>query len=127
MALIYEWGFFVEPGKEDEFRRWLADHEDDLARAAPPNYEYLGTYTPVWAPGGRGGDFHQVWRYGHPLSFNFRDAATSTGGEFTELARQYLSFVDESRSAEETFRLHRSVSDHTPSRAPAPRAVPSTD
>ena len=80
MALIYEWGFFVEPGKEDEFRRWLADHEDDLARAAPPNYEYLGTYTPVWAPGGRGGDFHQIWRYGHPLSFNFRDAATSTGG-----------------------------------------------
>lgn len=111
MALIYEWGFFVQPGREKEFRDWLATHEWALAEAAPPKYEYLGTYTPVWAPGGRGGEFHQIWRYGHSQSFDFRDAASTTGGDFTELARQYLSFVDEARAADETFRLHRSVVD----------------
>ncbi|HEY7705121.1 MAG TPA: hypothetical protein VID03_09880 [Acidimicrobiia bacterium] len=111
MALIFEWGFFVEAGRVDEFEAWLGLNEEKLAAVAPPQYEYLGTYVPLWAPGGRGGDFHQIWRYGHALRFDFRDAAANTGGEFTELARQYLSFVDSSRESEETFRLHRSVTD----------------
>ncbi|HUO47186.1 MAG TPA: hypothetical protein VM470_10195 [Acidimicrobiia bacterium] len=111
MALLSDWGFFVLPAKESEFRLWLRENEDLLTRQAPRGYQYLGTYKPVWRPETESAEFHQVWRYGDNKPPDMRLAAADTGGDFTELARQYLSFVDQSRQEEETFRLYKSVED----------------
>ena len=111
MSLIYDWGFYVAPGREDAFREWLSENESKLAELAPKSYEYLGTFRPLW--GEAIGDYHQMWRYGTDRPPDLRRAAADAGGAFTELARQYLSFVDETRATEETFRLYRSVLDKT--------------
>ncbi len=111
MALIYDWGFYVKPDREEAFREWLTEHERELAELAPKSYEYLGTFRPLW--GEAIGDYHQMWRYGAERPPDLRQAAADTGGAFTELARQYLSFVDDSRADQETFRLYRSVVDPT--------------
>ena len=118
MSLIYDWGFYVAPEREEAFRAWLAENEPKLAELAPKSYEYLGTFRPLW--GEATGDYHQMWRYGSERPPDLRRAAADTGGAFTELARQYLSFVDETRAAEETFRLYRSVLDKT--RVPPPQS-----
>lgn len=110
MALIYEWGFFVRPGAFDELREWLHEHESELADSAPQGLEYLGTYLPVWAPEQRC-ELYQVWRWRRSGEFNLRAAAGADRGAFAELASQFLSFVDDSRTYEETFRLHRSITD----------------
>ena len=107
MALIYEWGFHVKAGKEADFESWLALNEQGLAEKSPNHYEYLGTYVPVWDSLKTG--YRQLWRYGSERVPDMRKAASDTSGEFTALAREYLSFVDETRSDDETFRLHRSV------------------
>lgn len=110
MALIYEWGFFLKPDVLDEFREWLSSHEETLARAAPEGLEYLGTYLPVWAPEQRC-DMYQVWRWRRANEFNLRAAAGADKGAFARLASEFLSFVDDRRTEEETFRLHRSVTE----------------
>lgn len=107
--LVSDWGFFLKPGTEDRFNQWLADNEERFAAVAPANYEYLGTYVPLWRGEGETAPFHQMWRYGSHRPPDLRAAAGDTSGEFTEMARQFLSFVDESRSSDETFRLYRSA------------------
>ena len=102
--LLYDWGFFVEPGRRDEFVAWLEENERRMVETAPKNYEYLGTYRSL-SPESR--DFHQIWRYRAETPPDMRKAAADTTGEFTEVAREYLSFVDTSREADEEFRLYR--------------------
>lgn len=109
MALLSDWGFFVQPDREKEFRHWLTENEARLTTMAPKGYEYLGTYLPLWRPEGESAEFHQLWRYGSSRPPDMRVAASDSGGAFTDLAREYLSFVDQSRQDEETFRLYRSV------------------
>ncbi|MDP3984638.1 MAG: hypothetical protein Q8Q52_06530 [Acidimicrobiia bacterium] len=109
MALLSDWGFFLRPGRESEFRDWLGENEEQLSRLAPKGYEYLGTYLPLWRPETESAEFHQIWRYGSSRPPDMRVAAADTGGAFTELAREYLSFVDQTRQEDETFRLYRSV------------------
>lgn len=111
MALVYEWGFFVKPHREEEFRAWLLANEGRLAKTAPPHYEYLGTFVPLWADEATRRDVHQVWRYATPHDFDLRHIAEASPGAFTELVSEFLSFVDETRATEETFRLYRSVTD----------------
>lgn len=108
MALIYEWGFFLKPDALDEMREWLASNERSFAAAVPEGLEYLGTYLPVWAPEQRC-EVYQVWRWRRANEFNLRMAAEADRGTFARLASQFLSFVDDGRTDEETFRLHRSV------------------
>lgn len=107
MALLYDWGFFVEPGRRDEFTAWLEENERRLSDLAPKNYEYLGTYRPL-SPGSC--DFHQLWRYGAERPPDLRTAAAGSG-HFTEVAREYLSFVDTTRESEEEFHLYRAAID----------------
>ncbi|MDH4116102.1 MAG: hypothetical protein OEX04_11100 [Acidimicrobiia bacterium] len=109
MALISDWGFFLKPGKEEEFDRWLDENEPRFTELAPPTYEYLGTYVPLWRGAGETAPFHQLWRYLSERPPDLRVAAGDGGGDFTDMAREFLSFVDETRSAEETFRLYRSA------------------
>lgn len=120
MALIYDWGFFVLLDKEKEFSQWLAAHEAELYEHSPPSYEYLGTYRPLW--GTPTCDYHQLWKYRTERTLDTQTeyppdtrVMSLVGGPytFTELSRQYLSFVDESRAGKETFRLYRSVTDLT--------------
>lgn len=118
MALIYEWGFFLRPDAFDDLREWLASNERTFASAVPEGLEYLGTYLPVWAPEQRC-DVYQVWRWRRANEFNLRMAAETDRGTFARLASQFLSFVDDERTHEETFRLHRSVVD-----APSGEASP---
>lgn len=106
MALLYDWGFFVKPGQRDAFLAWLAQNEGRLAELAPKNYEYIGTYRPL---GPEPCDFYQVWRYGAERPPDLRVAAADDSGAFTEVAREYLSFVDPSREPEEQFRLYRAA------------------
>src|SRR5690606_32930608 len=103
----YEWGFFVKGGSTEEVARWLAEHEEGLASTAPEGLEYLGTYAPVWAEEPRC-DLYQVWRWRRASDFNLRRAAGRDRGAFAQLAAEFLEFVDDSRTADETFRLHRS-------------------
>ena len=110
MALIYEWGFFVKEGATDDLADWLETNEGRLVRAAPEGLEYLGTYAPVWAQEPRC-DMYQVWRWRRANEFNLRLAAEADKGEFARLASEFLSFVDDARSSDESFRLHRSVVD----------------
>lgn len=110
MALIYEWGFFIKPEALVELQDWLAQNEENLARAAPEGLEYLGTYRPVWAPEQRC-DLYQVWRWRRANEFNLRAAAGADKGAFARLASEFLAFVDDGRTEEETFRLHRSVTE----------------
>lgn len=110
MALIYEWGFYVRPESLEELRDWLTANEDELARAAPRGLEYLGTYLPVWAEERRC-DLYQVWRWRRTSDFNLRAAAGADNGAFADLASQFLSYVDNSRTEDETFRLHRSFTE----------------
>lgn len=116
MALIYEWGFYVQPQRREELRDWLLANEQALAEAAPRDLEYLGTYLPVWATDRRC-DLYQVWRWRRAGEFNFRTAADADKGQFADLASQFLAFVDNSRTEDETFRLHRSFTDSVPQRA----------
>lgn len=101
--LLYDWGFFVQPGRIEEFLAWLAENDDRLGEMAPKNYEYLGTYRAMhpepW-------DFHQIWRYGTDRPPDLRAAAADQSGQFTEIARTYLSFVDVGRHDDEEFRLY---------------------
>lgn len=108
MALFYDWGFFVTPGKDADFRRWLADHDDEMLEFAPKHYQYLGTFRPLSASDPC--DYHQLWRYAADRTPDLRVAASDDGGAFTELARAYLSFVDSSRHDDETFNLYGEVS-----------------
>jgi hypothetical protein len=48
-----------------------------------------------------------VWRYGSERPPDLRAAAADSSGAFTDVAREYLDFVDTSRSSEEEFRLYR--------------------
>lgn len=107
--LVSDWGFFLKPGTEGAFDEWLRVNEERFAEVAPASYEYLGTYVPLWRGEGESAPFHQLWRYGSTRPPDLRVAAGDSTGEFTEMARQFLSFVDETRSAEETFRLYRSA------------------
>lgn len=104
--LLYDWGFFVEPGRRDEFVAWLKDNEPRLEEFAPKNYHYLGTYRSL-SPEPQ--DFHQIWRYKSESQPDMRKAASDRSGAFTEIAREYLSFVDSSRENDEVFRLYREV------------------
>lgn len=105
MALLYDWGFYIKPGRREGFLGWLADNESRLAEFAPKNYEYIGTYQSL-SP--EPCDFHQVWRYGSERPPDLRAAAAADhSGEFTDVAREYLEFVDTSREPEEEFRLYR--------------------
>jgi hypothetical protein len=104
MALLYDWGFFIKPGRHDDFLGWLAENEARLVELAPKNYEYIGTYQ-LLSP--EPCDFHQVWRYGSERPPDLRAAAADSSGAFTAVAREYLDFVDTSRSSEEEFRLYR--------------------
>ena len=101
--LLYDWGFFIQSGRHDEFVAWLAENESRLVKLSPRNYEYLGTYRSL-SPEPQ--DFHQVWRYRAETQPNMRTAAAAEAGAFTEIARDYLSFVDDQRGDEEVFRLY---------------------
>ncbi len=107
MALFYDWGFFIPPGRDEEFHAWLATHDEQMVDHAPRHYQYLGTFRPLTAADPC--DYHQLWRYAADRAPDLRVAASDDGGTFTELAREYLSFVDPSRQAEETFRLYGKV------------------
>lgn len=104
--LLYDWGFFIQPGRHDEFVAWLKQNESRLVELAPKNYEYLGTYRSL-SPEPQ--DFHQVWRYRSEAQPDMRKAAADEAGAFTEIARDYLAFVDGGRESEEVFRLYRVV------------------
>lgn len=104
--LLYAWGFFVEPGRRDEFVAWLGENETRMLELAPKNYEYLGTYRSL-SPEPQ--DFHQIWRYGSESHPDLRRAAADDSGGFTAIAREYLSFVDSDRENEEVFRLYLQV------------------
>lgn len=104
MALLYDWGFYVKQGRREDFLRWLEENESRLVELAPKNYEYIGTYRSL-SP--EPCDFHQVWRYGSERPPDLRAAAADHSGAFTDVAREYLGFVDTSREQEEEFRLYR--------------------
>jgi hypothetical protein len=107
--LLSDWGFFLKPGTDDRFNQWLEENEERFALVSPSNYEYLGTYVALWRGEGESAQFHQLWRYGSQRPPDLRAAADDQGGEFTEMARQFLAFVDDTRSSDETFRLYRSA------------------
>lgn len=113
--LLYDWGFFVKPGRRDEFVAWLEDNEARLLELAPKKYEYLGTYRAL-SPEPQ--DFHQIWRYRSESRPDMRRAAADDSGRFTEIAREYLSFVDSERESEEVFRLYREVAGSRDEQAP---------
>lgn len=104
MALLYDWGFYLLPDHREEFLDWLTENEPAMSKLAPKNYEYLGTYRSL---GPDPCDYHQLWRYGGERPPDMRAAAADSSGDFTELARQYLSFVDQGRQDEEEFRLYK--------------------
>lgn len=109
MALVSDWGFFLKPGTTDAFHKWLEEHEEEFSRLAPGGYDYLGTYVPLWRGEGESAEFHQLWRYLTDRPPDLRAAAADNAGAFTDMARQFLDFVDESRHVDETFRLYRSA------------------
>ncbi len=108
MALLYDWGFYVREGQREAFLGWLKENEARLASLAPRNYEYIGTYRSL-SP--EPCDFYQVWRYGAERPPDLRAAAANESGAFTEVAREYLSFVDSAREPDEEFRLYRAAVD----------------
>lgn len=109
MALLSDWGFFVKPDRKEEFDAWLTEHEQRFSAAAPRKYEYLGTFKPLWKLEVDQPQYHQLWRYGTPDPPDMRVAAGDDQGAFTELAREYLGFVDQTRSGDEDFRLYRTA------------------
>ena len=109
MALVSDWGFFLKPGTAEAFHKWLDENEEVFSRLAPGGYDYLGTYVPLWRGEGESAEFHQLWRYLTDRPPDLRAAAADNAGAFTEMARQFLDFVDESRHVDETFRLYRSA------------------
>lgn len=110
MALLYDWGFFLQADRRSEFLEWLTENEAAMEELAPPKYRYLGTFRSL---GPDVCDFHQLWRYGGERPPDLRVAAADTSGAFTELARQYLSFVDQDRQDEETFLLYTEAVDRS--------------
>jgi hypothetical protein len=109
MALVSDWGFFVKEGTQPAFLEWLDEHEERFGELAPAGYDYIGTYVPLWRGADETAQYHQLWRYQTDRPPDLRQAAAATAGDFTDLARQFLDFVDESRHADESFRLYRSA------------------
>lgn len=109
MTLLSDWGFFVKTDRRAEFDSWLAEHEKRFAEVAPRQYEYLGTFKPLWKTDATQPQYHQLWRYGTQAPPDLRVAAEDDQGAFTDLAREYLEFVDQSRASEEDFRLYRAA------------------
>jgi len=109
MALVSDWGFFLKEGREPEFLAWLDENEERFGEVAPGGYDYIGTYVPLWRGADESAQYHQLWRYQTDRPPDLRTAAAATAGDFTEMARQFLDFVDESHQADETFRLYRSA------------------
>lgn len=111
MQLIYEWGFFAKPGREAEFHGWLAENEDRLKASTPDKYEYLGTFVAVWGTSSTRDSFRQLWRYQGKGPMNLRSEAQAGSGEFANLLKQFLGFVDEDRSEDEFFAVLRPVTE----------------
>ena len=109
MALLSDWGFFVQPGRKEEFDLWLANNESRFSAAAPHHYDYIGTFKPLGKLDGEHPEYHQLWLYGSGNPPDLRVAADDEWGAYTDLARQYLAFVDQTRAGDEDFRLYRSA------------------
>jgi hypothetical protein len=109
MALVSDWGFFLKDGTRTRFLAWLDENEERFGATAPPGYDYIGTYVPLWRGADETAEFHQLWRYQTDRPPDLRKAAADTAGDFTDLARQFLDFVDEARHADESYRLYRSA------------------
>lgn len=103
-ALVVEWGYEVDYAQGDQYARWLADNERELADLVPEGVAYRGTYAVLTQTNLELGSYRTVWAYASLAALQAMDVGLAGGGRFAELLQEMTSFRDRrigaSRSAQ---------------------------
>ena len=81
----------LKEGKTSEFVAWLEANEQALGEAHPEGSEYMGTYFNVIGGAASAG---QVYTLIGMDSYGTMDALAETGGEYSRLVSEVMSFFD---------------------------------
>ncbi len=113
MEFIREYGFCVKVGRDEEFQRWLTDHEAELGASYPDGVQYLGTYSAIFTTNKHGGDY-PVLEMHDSYAAGDRLAATMKGdNEYSRLIREVSTFIDPKRTEDWSNELFKAVVDAT--------------
>ncbi|MDX1658805.1 MAG: hypothetical protein R3343_08300 [Nitriliruptorales bacterium] len=111
MKFMMEQGYDVEEGSSQAFQRWLADNEDELAKACPAGIEYLGTFTAIYSSEKQAGQYKTYWRMDSYAAQDAFAAAMREGGRFAELVEAATGFTDQRNDAAWSNGLYKAVTD----------------
>ena len=110
MALIQEYGFTVEPSKEDDFQTWLRANESKIADATPGGIRYLGSFGVAFSSEKGAGSHRLLWEFDNYASIDtFSDTMKQADSDFSRLVREYFAFIDD--SADSSLSLYRAFVD----------------
>lgn len=111
MALMQEYGFTVEPAREEAFQEWLRSNEEQLRASVPDGIHYMGTYGVAFSSE-KGAGSHRLFleldSYGSIDVFSA--AMKDADSDFARLMREYYAFVADD-PAPSSLSLYRSFTD----------------
>lgn len=111
MALIQEYGFTVEPSKEEGFQGWLRANETPLRDACPEGIRYVGSFGVAFSSEKNAGSHRLLLEFDKYASIDtFSDALRQADSNFARLMREYFGFVDDT-SAASSLSLYRAFVD----------------
>jgi hypothetical protein len=95
MALIFEQGFNVKRGREEEFQKWTTENDAALKGAVPDGVEYLGTYIVSLTSEKHTGEYRVLWRIdSYGALDTMEEAARDEESDWGRLNREVTDFLD---------------------------------
>ena len=114
MRFIQEFGYAVQPGKDEAHQAWVGANEEALKAAHPDGTRLIGIFTTVYSSEKQAG-FYRVFT--ELDSYGAIDvlaaAAKDAGSEFGRLIREHSAFMDYGWGAPYSNGLHKAVVDAT--------------
>lgn len=111
MALIQEYGFTVQPEREDEFQTWLRSNEQQLRTSVPEGVRYMGTYGVAFSSEKEAGSHRLFLELDSYASIDvFSSTMKDADSDFARLFREYYEFVADD-PAPSSLSLYRSFTD----------------
>lgn len=106
-------GYDINEGRMGEFQAWLRDNEKELAQSMPEGVEYVGTFVAPFSSEKKAGSVFTVAKLD---SYGAQDRLAAAGlgdGPFRELWTEAIGFMDQSRDANWSNFLLKSLTDAT--------------